>query len=149
MDANDAQVADAANDAANDANDGSADAGPTTFTTSRTAIDFGLVGCARQGQPITFSLNNTGGVAFTWSSLLVGGGSSLFTLTPPSGTLAPGAAETITVSMATVPYPGSTSVDYYADKITLKAVGTGGTKTLDVPVKLRPREPSSASRRRR
>jgi Viral BACON domain len=111
------------------------DAGAPEFTSSRASLDFGLVGCARAGVPITLSIRNTGSGSFSWSSTLRAGASSLFTLTPATGTLAAGAAETVTVSMGTVPYPGRTDADFYGDTITVLAKGAG-TTTLDIPVKL-------------
>lgn len=114
----------------------SADAGPPAFTASRTALDFGFVGCGRAGAPITYSINNTGASPFTWTGVLAGGSSSLFTLTPPSGTISPGATETVSVSMGNVPYPGRTDPDFYSDSIKLVAVGVGGQKTIDIPVKI-------------
>lgn len=113
---------------------------PPSFSTSRKEIDFGMVGCGKMSPPIVLSLNNTGASTFTWSAKLLAGATSQFTIAPATGTLAPGASETLSVTMKEVPFPASTAANFYDDVLTLDATTSttpGAPRAQsEIPIKL-------------
>jgi large repetitive protein len=69
-------------------------------TLSATSLDFGMVSCGSAGTAQTVTIQNTGTTPVTWSASV----DSLFTVQgSSSGTVAPGASGTLTVSSSTVP----------------------------------------------
>jgi hypothetical protein len=109
---------------------------PLGLGMSKTSIDFGQVPCGNKANDISVAINNTGQTPFSWTSVFRNGGTSQFTLTPSSGQILAGGSQTVTVSMSSVPNPGSTATDFYSDTLHVQATANAGTASLDVPVHL-------------
>lgn len=97
---------------------------------SPTSLDFGAVACGATGQAKTITLKNTGNGSYKITSLALGAGDALYTLTsnaPADGTVAPGTSVQITVTPKPIPkvsaVPGS-----YGDTLTITTDAAG-----DVP----------------
>src|SRR5580658_4559936 len=81
--------------------DGSlADGGAPGGMLTTTPVDFGMVSCGSAPTAKTYSMQNTGSAAFTWSATV----SSILAIQgPSSGTVAPGTTASITVGASPVP----------------------------------------------
>jgi hypothetical protein len=106
---------------------------PPVMTTSQAAVDFGQVACAAAGQPQSFAIINGGSNPITVTATFRNGGNSLFTFSGPA-TVPAGGQRNATVSMATIPFPGSVTPDFYADVLTVTGSTAGGTVSRDIAV---------------
>jgi hypothetical protein len=94
---------------------------------STSALDFKQVPCGQAAAAQTFTIANTGTASFTWSASLGKGASSPYTVSPSSGTLAPGATPTtITVTPAKIPFPSALTANLYGDTLTITPSGISG-----------------------
>lgn len=78
----------------------------------------GLVPCGTNAQPQTITLQNTGSASFTWSGTLTHG-SSFYTLTPASGSVAANTSATVTVTPKAIPATSATTAGGYDDTLTI------------------------------
>lgn len=78
----------------------------------------GKVDCGTQAASKTFTINNTGNAAFSWTATLRKGSASPFTFSPQSGTVpANGGSITITVNAAPIPAVAPTATDAFGDTL--------------------------------
>jgi hypothetical protein len=93
---------------------------------SASTLDFGKVSCGATGQPQTLTLANTGNGPFSWTTALANGASSAFVVSPASGSLAPQATATLTVTPNPIPATSAVTSNLYGDTLTLTTSGIVG-----------------------
>jgi hypothetical protein len=90
--------------------------GAVSASVTPTSVDFGLVACGNTGSQKNVTLTNTSSAAFSWSAAV---GTSYYTLSPSSGSLATGASVSIAISPKAIPSTSSTMAVLYADALTI------------------------------
>lgn len=88
-------------------------------TVSVSALDFGEVDCGKTGEAKTFTISNPSGAAVSFTSELVKGGASPYTLSPPSGSVPAGGSVDVTVTPKAVPVPSATTGNALGDTVKL------------------------------
>jgi hypothetical protein len=109
--------------------DGSGASGMLTTT----PVDFGMVSCGTAPATKTYSMQNTGSVAFTWSATT----SSIFAIQgPSSGSVDPGATGTLTVGASTIPTTSDPGTPITGTLTVTTDIP--GTTTVQVPLTVTP-----------
>jgi hypothetical protein len=108
------------------------DASVVVTPDSLTFGDGGLVGCGTQASPQSLTLSNNGCGPFNFTASLTGGNTSSFTITPSTGTVAPGVPQTIEVTPNQIPSnePPTTN---YGGTLTITTTAPGNP-TFPVPL---------------
>lgn len=100
-----------------------------------TQVDFQTVNCGDKPASQTFTVQNTGPVAVTYSASITGGSANFAITGASSGTVAPGQTGSITLT-ATVP-AGATAGQALTGEITV-TTNVPGFETVKVPLKVMP-----------
>ena len=102
------------------------------FQASTSAINFGNngnVACTAVGAQAaaqTFTISNIGNAPFNWSAGL-GKTPSPFSVSPTMGILQPNSMVTITVTPGKIPFPATTTANFYGDTLTIQTTINGDT----------------------
>jgi hypothetical protein len=88
-------------------------------------LDFGSVNCGSTGTAQTVTIANSGTEAFSFTAVLLAGAASPFTLSPASGSVAPGKSASLIVTPTAIPQVASVAANAFGDtlRITSDAVG--------------------------
>jgi hypothetical protein len=100
---------------------------------SDTSIAFSA-NCGSTAPPKTFTITNSGNSAMTWNASLAQAGSSVYTLSSTTATLAAGDSSTVTLTPAAIAqYPSNVSPSAYADTVNITTDIVGDTShTINV-----------------
>ncbi len=89
------------------------------------SLDFGQVDCGSQGSAKTIKVSNTGNGSFTFDATLDTAGAKYYSVTPLTGSVAPGSSTTLTVTPKAVPATSPVTANYYAGGISVKTSAAG------------------------
>lgn len=86
---------------------------------SAQALNFSA-NCGTTAAPATFTITNSGNLPMTWNATIGQGQGTLYTFSPTTETLQPGASSTVTVTPAAIPqHPANVAPSAFTDAITI------------------------------
>jgi hypothetical protein len=88
-------------------------------------LDFKAVDCGQSAAPQTVTIANSGTASFNFNAALLGGASSPYTVSPATGSIAPGKSVPLTVTPNPIPAVASVAANAFGDtlQITTNVVG--------------------------
>ena len=96
---------------------------PSTASVQPGSLDFGMVDCGKTAAPKTVNIINTGTDPFDWRATLTG--TTHYTLSETSGTLAGGATKQITVTPKPIPSTSAVTPNLYGGILTITTTAPG------------------------